>query len=73
MCDCRGFSLDNRVRQQSLITPMQRFARHGLSQAYNIHRKEKVITCIVLKVSNDWSIWFLFFSVYCMPDYYVII
>ena len=32
---CRDSSLDDRARQQSLNTSMQRFAHHGLRQAYN--------------------------------------
>ena len=35
-CDCRDSSLNDQAHQQSLKTPMQRFACHRLHQIYNI-------------------------------------
>ena len=40
---------------------MQRFARHGLCQAYNT-QKRKGDNLSTIKASNDWTIWYIHFS-----------
>ena len=55
---CTDSSLDNRARQQSLKTPIQRFAHHGLHQAYNVLVVHLVhsLTKSVMAITLHWSL-----------------